>query len=383
MERPNLSRNTFRTAFVLLFVLLVSIVFLAVIWPFLIPLLLGALLAGLCGPLYRWMTRICGGRESLAAGLTLLILFLLIVGPLSALVGVVVRQALGVSDEAIPWVQKHLGAAGTFDAHAWLVQRFPSLARYLPEQGQIADSAARVVQSAGAYLVSGATQLTAGTATFVLNLFVMFYAMFYFLRDGRSILEKILFYTPLDHADEELVLERFASVTRATLKGTLIIGIVQGTLAGLGLWAAGIDGAAFWGTMMFVLSIVPGIGSALVWIPAVIYLFIVGRPLAATLLLIWCAVVVSTIDNLLRPKLVGKDAKMPDLLILLGTLGGLFLFGPLGFIIGPLVCGLFLTVWDIYGATFKDILPAVHDLDSRRPKKPGPTLKGGEKGRKS
>ena len=370
MERPNVSRNSLRTAFVLLLVLLVSIVFLAVIWPFLIPLLLGALLAGLCGPLYRWITRLCGGRESLAAGLTLLILFLLILGPLSALVGVVVRQALGVSNEAIPWVQKHLGAAGTFDAHAWLAARFPSLAPYLPAQTQIADTAARLAKSAGAFLVTGVTQFTAGTATFLLNLFVMFYAMFYFLRDGRSMLEKILFYTPLNHLDEELVLERFASVTRATIKGTLVIGIVQGTLGGFGFWMAGIDGAAFWGTIMVVLSIVPGIGSALVWIPAVIYLFIAGRAVAATLLLIWCAVVVSTIDNLLRPKLVGKDAKMPDLLILVGTLGGLFLFGPLGFIIGPLVCGLFLTVWDIYGATFKDILPVVHDLESGKPKKP-------------
>ena len=89
------------------------------------------------------------------------------------------------------------------------------------------------------------------------------------------------------------------------------------------------------------------------------------RPaLAATLLLAWCAAGVGTIDNMLRPKLVGKDAKMPDLLILLGTLGGLFFFGPIGFIIGPLVCGLFLTVWDIYGATFKDVLPPVYDLQS-------------------
>jgi len=381
MERTNVSRNTFRTAFVLLLVAAVSIIFFAVIWPFLIPLLLGALLAGLCGPLYRGMTHLCGGRESLAAALTLLLLFLLIIGPLSALIGVVVRQALGVSNEAIPWVQQHLGSASTFDAHDWLVRRYPSLARYVPEQTQIADGAARLAKSAGAFLVAGATQLTAGTATFLLNLFVMFYAMFYFLRDGRTILEKILFYTPLNHADEEMVLERFASVTRATIKGTLVIGIVQGTLAGFGLWAAGIDGAAFWGTMMVVLSIVPGIGSALVWVPAVIYLYIIGRPVAATLLLIWCAVVVSTIDNILRPKLVGKDAKMPDLLILVGTLGGLFLFGPLGFIIGPLVCGLFLTVWDIYGATFKDILPVVHDLESGKPKRLEPNLNPEEEGK--
>jgi predicted PurR-regulated permease PerM len=292
----------------------------------------------------------------------LLILFLLVVGPLSAFVSVVVRQALGISNETAPWVQQHLGTASAFNMHDWLVRRFPSLAHYVPEQDQIAADIAGIAKATGTFLVASATQFTARTATFLLNLFVMLYAMFYFLRDGREMLEKIFYYTPLNHEDEVRVVERLISVTRATIKGTLLIGILQGTLAGIGFWVAGIGGAAFWGTVMTVLSVVPGIGAALVWVPAVIYLFIIGHSLAATLLLIWCAAGVGTIDNMLRPKLVGKDAKMPDLLILLGTLGGLFLFGPIGFIIGPLVCGLFLTVWDIYGATFKDVLPPVYDL---------------------
>jgi len=115
---------------------------------------------------------------------------------------------------------------------------------------------------------------------------------------------------------------------------------------------------------MAILSIVPGIGAALIWVPAVIYLIVTGQLLAGLLLFAWCAAVVGTIDNILRPILVGKDAKMPDLLILVGTLGGLFLFGPIGFIVGPIVCGLFLTVWEIYGATFKDLLPPVKRLRS-------------------
>jgi predicted PurR-regulated permease PerM len=362
MENTHMSRTTFRTAFVLMLVLAVSFAFLAVAWPFLIPLLLGALLAGLCDPLYRCVTRLLGGRRSLAAGITLLILFVLIVGPLSAFVGVVVKQALAVSNQAMPWVQEHFGAVSAFNAHDWLARRFPALAHYVPEQDQIVDSAAQLAKATGTYLVGGATQLTASTATFLLNLFVMLYAMYYFLRDGGVILKKILYYTPLSHGDEVRVLERLRSVTRATIKGTVVIGIIQGTLAGIGLWFAGLSSAAFWGTIMAVLSIVPGIGAALVWLPAVIYLFVIGEKLTASLLLIWCAAVVGTIDNMLRPKLVGKDAKMPDLLILIGTLGGLFLFGPVGFIIGPLVCGLFLTVWEIYGATFKDVLPPVGEL---------------------
>lgn len=364
MERPNISATTFRTAFVLILVLAVSVLFLAVTWPFLQALLLGAMLAGLCRPLYNWVRRLVRGRESLAATLTLLLLFLLVAGPISAFVGVVVTQALNVSDQAIPWVQQHFGSASTVNVHDWLVQRFPALAPYVPEQAQILEGLGRTAKAAGAYLVVSATQFTAGTAGFLLNLFVMIYAMFFFFRDGPKIIEKIFYYTPLTHEDEELLLERFTSVTRATIKGTLVIGVIQGALAGLAFWVAGIDGAAFWGTLMVVLSVVPGIGAALIWVPAVVYLFLTGQTLTAVLLLAWCAAVVGTVDNILRPILVGKDAKMPDLLILIGTLGGLFLFGPIGFIVGPIVCGLFLTIWEIYGNTFKDILPPVRSLRS-------------------
>ncbi len=281
MESAHVSRTTFRTAFVLLLVLAISIAFFWVVLPFFQPLLLGALLAGLCHPLYRWVTRLLRGRVSLAAGLTLLMLFIVIVGPFTAFIGLVLRQAVAISNEAIPWVQQHLGTASAFDVHNWLVQRFPSLGRYIPEQQQIADNAAQAAKAIGGFLVAGATQVTAGPAGFLLNLFVMLYAMFYFLRDGREILEKILYYTPLSHRDEIQVLERLTSVTRAAIKGTLVIGFVQGALGGIAFAAVGIGGAAFWATIMMVLSIVPGIGSALVWGPAVIYLYVIGRPVAA------------------------------------------------------------------------------------------------------
>ncbi len=364
MEQSKISQSAFRSGFVLLLVAAVSGMFLAVTWPFLQPLVLGAMFAGLSYPLYRWIVAKLGGRSSLAAGITLFFLFILIVGPISAFVGVVVNQALAISNEAIPWLQQHFGAVRTLDMHDWAVQRFPALAEYVPSQEQILENLGAVAKSTGAFLVTGVSRMTAGTATFILNFFVMLYAMFFFLRDGRMILRKIFYYTPLSHEDEVRVLEQLASVTRATIKGTIVIGIIQGGLAGLGFWVAGIGGAAFWGTIMAVLSVVPGIGSALVWIPAVIYLFLTGQTLAAILLASWCVAVVGTVDNILRPTLVGKDAKMPDLLILVGTLGGLFLFGPIGFIVGPIVCGLFLTVWDIYGTTFRDVLPPVKTLPS-------------------
>jgi predicted PurR-regulated permease PerM len=362
MEPPTTSGTNLRTAFVLLLVAAVTAFFLAVAWPFLKPLLLGALLAGLFHPLYRWITRLLGGRQSLGAAITLVVLLVLGLGPISAFLGIVVQQALTVSDQAIPWLSQHLGAASTFNVHEWLVRRFPTLAEYMPSQEQLLQQVGTAAKTAGAFLVNFASRMTALTATFLLNLFVMLYAMFFFFRDGHTILERIFYYLPLNDEDETLMLARFTSITRATVKGTLVIGGIQGALAGVAFWVAGIDGAALWGTIMTILSIIPGIGAPLVWVPVVVVLFLNGQYLTGTLLLVWCAAVVGTIDNFLRPVLVGRDAKMPDLLILIGTLGGLFLFGPIGFIVGPIICGLFLTVWDIYGATFKEVLPPVESF---------------------
>ena len=364
MEPLTTSGTNLRTAFVLLLVAAVTALFLAVVWPFLKPLLLAALLAGLFHRFYRWVTRLLGGRRSLGAGVTLLVLLVLGLGPVSAFLGIVLQQALTMTNQAIPWLSEHLGEASTFNVHDWLVQRFPALARYVPSQEQLLQQVATAVKATGAYLVSFASRMTATTAAFLLNLFVMLYAMFFFFRDGHKILERIFYYLPLSDEDESRMLTQFASITRATVKGTLVIGVIQGGLGGIAFWVAGIEGAALWGTIMTILSIVPGIGAPLVWVPFVIFLYVNSQYLTATLLLVWCGAVVTTIDNFLRPVLVGRDSEMPDLLILIGTLGGLFLFGPIGFIVGPIVCGLFLTVWDIYGTTFREVLPPVTSFRS-------------------
>lgn len=362
MEPIPTNGSKFRTAFVLLLVLGVTALFLAVLWPFYKPLLFGAILAGLAQPIYRWFLVCFRGRAALASTVTLLILLVILIGPLAALLTLVVQQAVEVSQFAAPVLREQIGVAGDFDLRRWIIERFPAIAPFVPSREEIVTHVGNAAKAAGSYLVGSASAFTAGTAGFLLDFFVMIYALFFFLKDGRRILERLFYYMPLSHEDEVLMLQRFASVTKATVKGTLLIGLIQGGLAGLAFAVAGIDGAAFWGTVMFVLSIIPGVGTALVWGPATIYLFVSGQQLTAILLAAWCAIVVGTIDNVLRPTLVGKDARLPDLLILIGTLGGLFLFGPLGFIIGPIVCGLFLTVWEIYGVAFRNILPPVKSL---------------------
>ena len=149
------------------------------------------------------------------------------------------------------------------------------------------------------------------------------------------------------------MLDKFVSVTRATLKGTILIGAAQGLLGGLAFWAVGIDGAIFWGTVMTVLSIIPGIGGALIWVPASIVLMTSGEVWRGIALAAFCGLVVGSIDNLLRPLLVGRDTQMHELLIFFSTLGGLLMFGVMGFIVGPILAALFVTVWEIFATAHR------------------------------
>ncbi len=204
--------------------------------------------------------------------------------------------------------------------------------------------------------MSQVAAVTSGAVSFFFMLFIMLYSMYFFLKGGPKILNQILYYMPLSSVDERRLLDKFVSVTRATVKGSIVVGIVQGALAGASFALAGISGSMLWATMMAVFSVLPGIGSAIVWIPAVVYLLITNQIVAAIAVGLWCAIVVGSIDNFLRPRLVGRDTEMPDLLILLGTLGGVVLFGFVGVIIGPIVTALFLTIWELYGTAFRAYL---------------------------
>jgi predicted PurR-regulated permease PerM len=346
-----------RTRKILLAVIagLISILFLWMIHEFLVALLFAALLAGLAHPLYRRLVRRFRGKKSLASACTILLVLLLVIGPVIGFAALVSVQAIELAQQARHFVEGQLAHAPRLDE---LTRNFPFLAKLRPYREQIYGKAGEVAGEIGSYAVAMITAAARETASFFFMLFVMLYAMFFFLIDGRQTLGRILYYLPLPSEDESRIVDRFLSVTRATIKGTLVVGAVQGALGGVAFWAAGIEGAALWGTVMAVLSVLPGIGTALVWIPAVIFLFIVGRTGAAIGVLAWCTAVVGTVDNLLRPWLVGKDTKLSDLLILLSTLGGIVLFGPLGIVIGPIVAALFVTIWELYGSAFKDVLPA-------------------------
>jgi predicted PurR-regulated permease PerM len=333
--------------------LFISALFLWMVREFLIALLLAAITAGMLRPLYVRLSQRLKNRRTLAASITLALLVLLVILPLVAYATVVVNQAIDLGRIAGPWIRTTFGS-GEFGK---LFERYPSLRPLEPYRDQILTKLGEFGGELGALAVAAATAMAQEAVTFLLMLFVMLYATFFFLTDGRAILRTILYYSPLPSVDEEKMLERFSSVARATIRGTVVVGLIQGALGGLAFWVAGINGAAFWATSMAVLSVVPGIGTALIWVPGVLYLALTERVGAAIGLGAWCAIVVGSVDNFLRPFLVGKDAKLSDILILISTLGGITLFGALGFIIGPIVAALFVTVWDIYGDVFRSVLP--------------------------
>lgn len=334
----------------------VTALFLRMIVDFLMALLLAAIASTLFHPVYRWFLAKLKGRKGLASFATVLVVFFIVIGPLTGLLIIVVAQAIEWGQVVGPWVQTQLAHPTEV---AKVLDTAPALSALKPYRDEIVSRVGSAAGRIGGAVVSVAAGAAQSTATFALLLFVMLYAMFFFLLDGRALLSKILYYLPLTSEDEDLMIERFRSVSLAALKGTLVIGAIQGALGGAAFAAAGIEGAALWGTLMAVVSALPGIGAPLVWVPAVIYLGLTGRLVTAVLLTLWCAVVVGLVDNFLRPRLVGKDAQMSDLLILLSTLGGIALFGAIGFLVGPLIAALFVTVWDLYGKAFKDVLPEV------------------------
>jgi predicted PurR-regulated permease PerM len=293
------------------------------------------------------------GHRPLASALTLLLMLVVVIGPLLGIVGVVVNQAIRVTESIRPVVQRLVSEPTYLDQQ---LRRVPGIDRLEPYREQIVTAAGNMVSAVGGFLAASLSSTASGTAAFLLQFFLLLYTMFFFLMDGPSMLQAILNHLPLKASEKRQMTERFVSVMRATVKGTIVIGIIQGALSGIAFWVTGIPDALFWTVVMIVLSILPVVGGALVWVPACLILAAMGQMTKALLLAAFCSLIVGSVDNVLRPRLVGRDTKLHDVLILFSTLGGILAFGPLGFIIGPILAGLFVTSWEIFAVAYRDVL---------------------------
>jgi predicted PurR-regulated permease PerM len=340
---------SFRRAFLILLVVFVTLAFLWMIQIFLMTILLAALFTGVSYPVYRRISRWFGGRDRLAAVVTLLLLFLLVVLPILGVLGAVAREAVRVNESVLPALQKALSEPNAFDE--WL-RHLPFYDKIEPYRGTIVTKLGEFAAGLGVVVVDLLRATTMATVVFIFHFVVMLYTMFFFFLDGPRLVQSLMSHLPVTEVDKQHLLDQFVSVTRATLKGTVVIGIIQGVMGGLSFWMVGIQGAMFWGTIMTVLSIIPGVGGALVWVPAAIILVAIGKVWPAVFLVLFSALVIGSVDNLLRPILVGRDTKMHELMIFFSTLGGLLVFGAMGFILGPILAALFMTVWDIFRSMF-------------------------------
>jgi predicted PurR-regulated permease PerM len=334
----------------LLLLAAVSLAFLWILWPFSGAIVWGTVFAIVFMPLYRALLRPMGERENLAALIAVTLILLIVILPLGLIVTLVIREAAAVYGKV---------EAGELDlAHVFrrAFEALPSWVAGALDHFGLTDFAA--VQRRLTEALARGSQLLAATALgigqntldFIVSLFVALYLLFFLLRDGTRLAVRNRNAVPLRADQQHELFARFATVIRATVKGNILVAAVQGALGGVIFWVLGIQAALLWGAVMAVLSLLPAVGAALVWLPVGLYFLAVGSLWQGIALLAFGILVISSVDNFLRPVLVGADTQMPDYLVLISTLGGLAAFGVNGLVIGPVIAALFIAAWDLFTA---------------------------------
>jgi len=336
--------------FFLIALAVVTGVFAFLLKPFFAPILWACIVAVLFHPAQVWLEARWGDRPNTTALVTLLACVVLVVIPVLLVLGSFLQQGLAI------YQQIDTGQIRPAEYIDRIRSGFPALQALLErldiDMTTIRQNAANAAVTASRFLAQNALAFGQGTFEFVLKLALMLYIAFFLLRDGRALVEKLVHAIPLGDERERMLLQKFAEVARATVKGNLVVAIVQGSLGGLIFWILGLPAPLLWGVVMTVLSLIPAVGAGIVWLPAAIYLYAVGEWVSATVLVLFGVLVIGLADNILRPILVGRDTKLPDWMVLLSTLGGIAMVGINGFVVGPLIAVLFVAFWQIFGREF-------------------------------
>ncbi|MDP1709340.1 MAG: AI-2E family transporter, partial [Candidatus Komeilibacteria bacterium] len=331
---------------------IVTVIFLYIIKTFAYPLLWAAIIAGIFYPVYSWLTAKLK-YHTLSAGLTLILVFLVIIIPLSLITSLLIKESVDIyntADNNSSQIKSTLQ-----NSFEW-IKNNPLTAKLQINENFWLEKLSEIAKTSTAYIFTTLKAFTQNSLVFLLMFAIMLYALFFFLRDGDKMLKKMTHLCPLGDKYEKMLYKRFISTARATLKGTIIVGSIQALLGGLLFYYFGIQGVVIWTLVMFFLAIIPGIGCSPVWFLAGLILLITGQTWQG--LTMWAVgfLIISTVDNILRPVLVGKDTQMHPLLVFLSTLGGIAVFGISGFIIGPIITALLLSFWEMYEEYYKNEL---------------------------
>jgi predicted PurR-regulated permease PerM len=322
---------------------LVTIIFLYLLKPFFFPIFWAAVIAGVFRPLY---SRINGKLDcpNLSTAILFLFIALIILLPAGVVGTLAFNESLRLYAALAPDTRhmdrnfQHLinTIAGNSIAHLFHINK-----------ALLITKTTEVAQGITSYIFVHLTDLTQNTLGLLVKFAIMLYTLFFFVRDGDRFLRMAVKVLPLGLGREKFLYERFIVTARSTLKVTLIIGGIQGALGGIVFWVTDVEGALIWGLLMILMAIVPVVGCSVIWAPAGILMLMTGHIWEGILILAVGFLVISTVDNLLRPILIGKDVEMHPLLIFLSTLGGIILFGFSGFVIGPVITSLLIALWEM------------------------------------
>lgn len=337
----------------LLLALLIGYLMYLVMLPFLIPVFWAVAFVIIFYPYYRWLVKKLGGRETLASVLACLTLALFLIIPL-AIIGVMMATELL---HLYQWAETSLTGISA-KAHGSPVFIFPTIEKYLSRYIDVSSIDltgifASNIKEIATFMAEGLKSFVKSFAEFVFNLVLAFFAMYFLFKDGDRLLDLTKDLLPLSQDETDRIIERNRAVISAAVNGGIMVGAAQGVLGGVAFWFLGLSAPVLWGFMMFLLSFLPGIGTAMVWGPAVIYLFLIGSYTKAVILLVWGAVIIGLIDNLLRPVIMSGGTNIHPLLLFFSILGAINVFGLIGIIAGPLIVSIAMAAVEIYRDTTK------------------------------
>lgn len=328
-----------------------SLAFVILLKPFFEPILWAVIFTIIFSPLHKFIIKRFKGRQSLSAFITLLLILFIVVVPASVLSIAVINEGADLYRDI---------RAGVYDFSrpiSWLQDSLPIASELLNTVGidleNLKKEFSNTILNLSQWIAGNLFNIGQDALTFTALFLLMFYLLFFFLKDGQKIVGLIIRILPLGDNAERHLLSKFAEASRAAIKSTLVVGTIQGALGGIVLALLGIESAVFWGVVMIGLSILPAAGPALVWGPAALIFLYNGYWIKALILCATGILIIGVIDNILRPQLIGKDTKMPDYLILLSTIGGLALFGLSGFVIGPVITAFFLAIWSLFEKEYR------------------------------
>jgi predicted PurR-regulated permease PerM len=349
------TKDMYRRGFIVVVTLGLLVTFFILIRNLFVTVTLAAIFSSLLFPFQGKLERAFKGRRTLAAVILLGVSILVVGIPLLGLLAVAAREAMQVAETAGPWLKDQMNKP--MDQWVVILEKVPFYEELRGYQANIIDGISKLLQSVGASMTGMLTAATTQTVDFFFKAFVAVYSAFFFLTGGKQMYSTVTGYLPLTKQEVGEITDKMLLLIRATIKSLFIIGAIQGALISVAFFFLGIKASVFWGIVAAALSALPGVGASLVWIPAVIYLIAIDRLWAGIVLALWGVLVVGLVDNFLRPVIIGKDTRIPELLIFFAMLGGLSLFGIAGFILGPVVVSLLISVLEIYQKSFRQSLP--------------------------